>query len=371
MSPVDMIPQLVSSWWFVVAFSTLMCSPWVNKVEMVFKLFFRHKTGWALITHEAEAKVIETVSFQAGRVFIRFFTLVTFKHGIFVFAMFVCFVGAHLRSILENLFAVITFDQWLCSVHFSLVCSKQWKKLKNISTVKTFWFPDSSFTFSFTVLSTVWISFGDIYLFFLFRNSLVKSSTKLQVIVNVCVQKVLLSERFSTDITNICESCRGLVFGANDLFVILSTFRASKAFLGAVFETKVEVDMLLIRRLSLANLCADVADKVSHALDSNGHHRICTAFNYVNHTNSQTNFILLVFFFSLYFWNIIQHMWSYFRITDLFKNLAKTWLILPTNNRLQLLPKMKNESLKMWPPLSLASCPQPKDGHQNHKTVPY
>ena len=41
-------------------------------------------------------------------------------------------------------------------------------------------------------------------------------------------------------------------------------------------------------------------------------------------------------------------MWSYFRTTDLFKNLAKTWLILPTNNRLQLLPKMKNESLKMW-----------------------
>ena len=41
-------------------------------------------------------------------------------------------------------------------------------------------------------------------------------------------------------------------------------------------------------------------------------------------------------------------MWSYFRITDLFKNLAKTWLILATNNRLQLLPKMKNESLKMW-----------------------
>ena len=73
--------------------------------------------------------------------------------------------------------------------------------------------------------------------------------------VNVAVKKILPSERVSTDITNMCESCGGIVFAANVSFVPLFAFMASKAFLRrAGSQAKVEVDMLLIRKLTLAAL---------------------------------------------------------------------------------------------------------------------
>ena len=76
------------------------------------------------------------------------------------------------------------------------------------------------------------------------------------MIVNVVVQKILPSERFSTDITNMCESCSGFVFDANvSFFVRLFALLAPKAFIRrAGFQAKVEVDMLLIRNLTLAAL---------------------------------------------------------------------------------------------------------------------